>query len=363
MKTILLLLFALPSFMACSSTVNKIFGDERTPHEKYADRIETTEAGKAWVNAAAAVLNNAQQISLPYSQLGYFPGGKARALALQFSAKRGERVVFELPGNDNGSAIYADIFQRTAVENRHLASADTSATNISVVIEETGDYIIRLQPPLERAGEYRLIGLSEPSLQFPVAGKKARVGSVWGDSRDGGKRSHEGIDIFAAKRTPVVAAADGYITRVNNGGLGGKTVSMRPRGSSFSLYYAHLDEQWVSPGQQVAAGDTLGLVGNTGNARTTPPHLHFGIYAQGGAVDPLPFVNRDVKKPAAIPERQLSSRMKLIRAVKLNPQQTIQANTEVIPLAFSGKGYIAELPDGSLIEAPVKSFAVIKSGS
>ena len=47
----------------------------------------------------------------------------------------------------------------------------------------------------------------------------------------------------------------------------------------------------VTPGARVVAGDVLGYVGNTGNARTTSPHLHFGIYAQGdGAVDPFPFV-------------------------------------------------------------------------
>jgi hypothetical protein len=59
-----------------------------------------------------------------------------------------------------------------------------------------------------------------------------------------------------------------------------------------SLYYAHLDRQLVSAGDIVNVGDTLGLVGNTGNARGTPPHLHFGIYHRGqGPVDPLPFID------------------------------------------------------------------------
>jgi murein DD-endopeptidase MepM/ murein hydrolase activator NlpD len=58
-----------------------------------------------------------------------------------------------------------------------------------------------------------------------------------------------------------------------------------------STYYAHLDRQAVTPGQRVNAGDLVGWVGNTGNARTTPPHLHFGVYlAAAGAVDPLPFI-------------------------------------------------------------------------
>jgi hypothetical protein len=57
------------------------------------------------------------------------------------------------------------------------------------------------------------------------------------------------------------------------------------------LYYAHLDEQLVRTGSVVRAGDVLGRVGNTGNARTTAPHLHFGVYAAGeGALDPDGFV-------------------------------------------------------------------------
>ncbi|MEJ2541370.1 MAG: M23 family metallopeptidase, partial [Gemmatimonadota bacterium] len=52
-----------------------------------------------------------------------------------------------------------------------------------------------------------------------------------------------------------------------------------------------LDSQVVRRGQRVQIGDTLGFVGNTGNARTTPPHLHYGVYYRGqGAVDPAPFL-------------------------------------------------------------------------
>jgi murein DD-endopeptidase MepM/ murein hydrolase activator NlpD len=61
-------------------------------------------------------------------------------------------------------------------------------------------------------------------------------------------------------------------------------------------YYAHLDDwaQGLAPGQEVKAGAALGTVGNTGNARTTPPHLHFGVYRLGlfstRAVDPAPML-------------------------------------------------------------------------
>jgi peptidoglycan LD-endopeptidase LytH len=117
------------------------------------------------------------------------------------------------------------------------------------------------------------------------------VGSRFGDPRDGGSRDHQGVDIFAPRGTPVLAAADGWVTGATENRLGGKVVWVWNPASGEALYYAHLDRQEVSPGARVRAGDVIGRVGNTGNARGTPPHLHFGIYEPGqGAVDPLPFI-------------------------------------------------------------------------
>jgi hypothetical protein len=65
-------------------------------------------------------------------------------------------------------------------------------------------------------------------------------------------------------------------------------------------YYAHLSEQLVTAGKRVRRGDVIGRVGNTGNARTALPHLHFGIYAGSGAIDPAPFV-RPLPGAAAAP--------------------------------------------------------------
>jgi peptidoglycan LD-endopeptidase LytH len=114
---------------------------------------------------------------------------------------------------------------------------------------------------------------------------------VFGDPRDGGRRRHEGVDIFAKRGTPVLSASSGVVTRVGEGGLGGRVVWVWDPARSLLLYYAHLQEQLVSTGTRVRAGEPIGTVGNTGNARTTPPHLHFGIYRRGaGAIDPEAFI-------------------------------------------------------------------------
>ena len=77
---------------------------------------------------------------------------------------------------------------------------------------------------------------------------------------------------------------------------GEKTVWLRDGERGLSYYYAHLDSQLVRAGEYVERGDTVGLVGNTGNARTTPPHLHFGIYANG-ARDPYPYLQGEDAPP------------------------------------------------------------------
>ena len=133
------------------------------------------------------------------------------------------------------------------------------------------------------------------SLVFPVAGKRSNIGSFWGDVRDGGKRKHKGIDIFARKGTPVVAIADGIIIEKGTTPRGGKILWLRPFGHSWAVYYAHLDQHKVKRGQIVKKGQVLGTVGNTGNAKYTPAHLHFGIYSWVGAVNPLPYVKHSPK--------------------------------------------------------------------
>ncbi|WP_239691961.1 peptidoglycan DD-metalloendopeptidase family protein, partial [Hymenobacter coccineus] len=72
-----------------------------------------------------------------------------------------------------------------------------------------------------------------------------------GRGRDGGARRHEGIDIFAPRGTPAVAAAAGTVTRLGNTRLGGNVVWLSADGTDEHLYYAHLDRQLVQPGQRV----------------------------------------------------------------------------------------------------------------
>jgi murein DD-endopeptidase MepM/ murein hydrolase activator NlpD len=133
----------------------------------------------------------------------------------------------------------------------------------------------------------------------PVKGcSAAAIWSRWGDSRDNGKRVHRGMDIFAKRGTPVIAPIDGVITRVGWNVLGGKVVWLSSRKAQHSFYFAHLAETKVCQGDTVRMGHQLGTVGNTGNARLTSPHLHFGIYA----LNTKHAMNRDIIWNSGTPE-------------------------------------------------------------
>jgi peptidoglycan LD-endopeptidase LytH len=131
-------------------------------------------------------------------------------------------------------------------------------------------------------------------LFMPVVGIQPRdLFNSWGDSRDGGRRRHKGIDIFAPKGTGVVAVADGIVSYIGDQPKGGLCLWLTTEDGA-SFYYAHLD-RWASglfEGMEVRSGDLLGYVGNTGNAKTTPPHLHFGVNDNDEMVNPYPILTK-----------------------------------------------------------------------
>lgn len=129
------------------------------------------------------------------------------------------------------------------------------------------------------------------ALPVPVEGVRAtRIADTFGAPR-GSDRTHAGVDIFAKRGTPVLSTTRGVVAAVREGGLGGRQVWVLGPARE-RHYYAHLDD-WqpgLAAGDVVEPGTPLGTVGDSGNARGTPPHLHYGIYGAEGAYDPLPLL-------------------------------------------------------------------------
>ena len=140
-------------------------------------------------------------------------------------------------------------------------------------------------------------GPAVPGIVCPVQGAVAGrdFSNDWGYPRSGG-RFHQGNDLFATTGTPVVAVADGTVVRWNPPSaptsLGGITVTYRI-GDGSEWYNAHLHTvaDGIQPGVSVSRGQVIGTVGNTGNARTTPPHLHLGRRHGGMWVNPWPTIS------------------------------------------------------------------------
>jgi murein DD-endopeptidase MepM/ murein hydrolase activator NlpD len=136
-----------------------------------------------------------------------------------------------------------------------------------------------------------LLTASPSSLPVPVSGVSGKqVADTWDAPRSGG-RHHRGIDIFAPRGTPILSATEGVIVTVGTNSLGGRIVRVMGPGGYWH-YYAHLETYGqVAPWQHVSAGYVLGTVGDSGNARGTPTHLHYGIYRlRGGAINPYPLL-------------------------------------------------------------------------
>ncbi len=248
------------------------------------------EEGEAWVAAGERALATSLRSPVPlHESIDVTPGDGG--LALRLDARRGQRLVIAVRPEDGAAGpIFVDLYAIDEARHdarRHLASGDANAPLTHDVAG--GELLLRIQPGLATAGRFEVSVDVDPSLDFPVVGKDARaMQSPFGAPRSGGRRRHHGVDIFAPQGTSTVAVIDGVVER-GRGRRGGDYVWIRDETRGISLYYAHLSQVFVNSGQRVRRGEVIGRVGKTGNAETTAPHLHFGVY-QRRAVDPAPFL-------------------------------------------------------------------------
>lgn len=305
-----------------------------------------------WKTEFTAATENKLQIADGYSVTVSPLAGSLTALGYLVELQKGDQLIIEVTPANLEKEIFVDVFEQASDSGTPKSELFNNGS-FSRFIETNGLHRIIIQPEIEFSATFNLKIYTQPSFGFPVAGKTIRdVQSFWGASRDGGGRSHEGVDIFASRGTPVVAATNGYITRTGNSGLGGKQVWQRDGIFGNSLYYAHLDSIIIADGAQVKTGDTLGLVGSTGNAKGGAPHLHFGIYAAEGAVDPYPYIRtRSIAKSktaeiAASASVKSGSNLRSGPGTKYEIVATIADKTPANILAGDGEWFHIKIDSG-----------------
>jgi murein DD-endopeptidase MepM/ murein hydrolase activator NlpD len=260
--------------------------------------------GRQWLDATRAALYAAAEVPLPHAELGELGDADAVAAAFEFDALGGQTLEITLAREPaSGQRIYVEVFRVVDVLghplHQRLSALRPSAASLRTRLPSDGTYHVLVQAGAGDSGHYGLTLELGAALPFPVLGAEAdAIRSLFGASRDAGRRHHEGVDIFVQRLTPVLAVASGR-AMPRQDALGGNTVWLNTPGTSY--YYAHLDRVAVREQQRVKAGDVLGYVGNTGNASGMPSHLHFGVYRWGrDPVDPLPLLvgQRFDEKPA-----------------------------------------------------------------
>lgn len=140
------------------------------------------------------------------------------------------------------------------------------------------------------------------NLVIPVKGvKREQLQDTFKDARSEG-RVHDAIDILAPAGTPVIAAAEGEIIKLFESERGGTTIYQVSKDRKLIFYYAHLQSyaEGLNVGKTVWQGETIGYVGDTGNAGAGNYHLHFSImltnnpkrYWEGTNINPYPLLRK-----------------------------------------------------------------------
>ncbi|MFK7958868.1 MAG: peptidoglycan DD-metalloendopeptidase family protein [Lysobacterales bacterium] len=317
-----------------------------------------------WGQQGEAALQSPIPVSLPYVEYQTARVGTPSAAAYRFPLDVDEILEIEVRrGAGAAGGLIVDLLRSDGSDWVSVLSLEPTESLLRYRPDVVGTFAVRAQATLESTGIFALGLVRKSLLEFPVqTDSRQSVLSFFGAERDAGRRVHHGIDIFAPRGTPVLAAHDGMVVRVGESPKGG--LHIWQRSVEGSLYYAHLDSVAVESGDLVARGEIIGGVGNSGNARTTNPHLHFGVYQRWtGPLDPLPLTGSQripdpwleslVAAPQWMRSRSDTVTLNETPAPTTNPVEKITENQLVRVLARSGEwvrvmvssgaqGYVAE---------------------
>ena len=217
--------------------------------------------------------------------------GERDALVLQLDGRWHAVVGIPLdhePGRAEIIVAVADAGERTIpIEVRPHAYREQHLTVAPGYVDPSPEQLERIiseRKILDAAiANWRVGEPGELALHAPVAGRRSSSFGLRRFFNEQPRSPHKGMDIAAVTGTPILAPADGIVTATGDFYFNGNTVIV-DHGQGFVTMYCHMSEIGVAEGDAVRTGTSLGRVGATG--RVTGPHLHFGTYLNGTAVDP-----------------------------------------------------------------------------
>ncbi len=180
----------------------------------------------------------------------------------------------------------ADLSVKKDEQNRLVRELDSKKNQVEAKMKQLQELQKKIEEEIEEIKRMATVSVGDfytENFVFPVGQPHSYV-NTWHAPRSGG-RLHKGTDIFAPMNTPIYACVDGTIFRFEpvDDDLGG--ISLWIKGDDgHEYYYTHMIgfPPGIKDGVKVKAGQLIAYNGNTGNARTTPPHLHFEIHPFGG---------------------------------------------------------------------------------
>lgn len=288
------------------SRANAVAAKLSAAYAELSDAEDAVAASQAALDQTSAALDAERSAVRDLAVAQYVEGLQSPAVDVESAVAAGRaQVMLDVASGSNANSVDAyravriDLEARTATLEQALAAqaaktADLKAQQDAAVKETerlaAAERELEAKLKVSKAAEAKKLGGSittNGSWACPVAGTRAFTND-WGMPRSGGRR-HQGTDILAPRGTPVVAPVDGTVTQ-RSVSLGGRSFYLQ--GVDGNKYFGtHLNAYGTSG--SVKKGTVIGYVGDDGNARGGPTHLHFEIHPGGGrAVNPFPTLRQ-----------------------------------------------------------------------
>ena len=217
-----------------------------------------------------------------------FDSGRALQVRVLVRGEGRHRLRFEMVKRGKGRIVKGFVrrIRLPVVGGRRVVRQAWAGRTWAGEVAPAGRYLVRVNG--------RTVGRVDFRTHLPaVVGETGDWGAIgeFGAARSGGRR-HQGFDILAPCGRRLVAARGGRVVEVAyDPVLYGHYLKIRGLAESYTYFYSHLIAPPVARrGQRIRTGATVGHVGQTGNAASTPCHLHFEVHRGGRPLDPIPFL-------------------------------------------------------------------------